>query len=141
MDNTTPQWLQILGNLVPYAISIGTLLFVYLRDRADIKQKAAQTDEIPQESDRQDSKMSLDWALQFKDRMEKMEKENRDLRCELTNTQKQMTDLIILNTNQNARIIKLEGDISVLTEENTSLKVRVKELEDENKKLRGDIKC
>jgi hypothetical protein len=137
MDNTTPQWIQIIGNLVPYAISIGTLLFVYLRDKADIRHKSVQTDEIPQESDRQDSKMSLDWALQFKDRMEKLESENKELRTELALTQKQMTDLIILNTNQNARIIKLEGETTILTKENISLKKRVKELEDENKNLRG----
>jgi cell division protein FtsB len=42
-----------------------------------------------------------------------------------------------LNTNQNARIIKLEGETTILTKENISLKKRVKELEDENKNLRG----
>ena len=136
MDNTTPQWLQILGNLVPYAVSIGTLLFIYLRDKADIRHTAVQTDEIPQESDRQDSKMSLDWALQFKARMSEIEEDNKELRKELASTQKQMTNLIILNTNQNARIIKLETEISALTRENISLKKRVKELEDENKKLK-----
>ena len=136
MDNTTPQWLQIVGNLVPYAVSIGTLLFVYLRDKADIRHKVVQTDEIPQESDRQDSKMSLDWALQFKDRMEKLENENKELRTELSETQKQMTDLIILNTNQNVRIIKLEEEVTILRKENVYLKKRVKELEDENKKLK-----
>lgn len=136
-----PQWLQIAGNIVPYIISLGTLLFVYLRDRASIRNTNVGTDEIVTESDRQDSKMSLDWALQFKDRMEKLENENKELRCELAATQKQMTDLIILNTNQNVRIIKLEGETTVLTKENTSLKKRVKELEDENKKLRGDTKC
>ena len=136
MDNATPQWLQIVGNLTPYIVSIGTLLFVYLRDKADIRHKVVQTDEIPQESDRQDSKMSLDWALQFKDRMEKLENENKELRTELSETQKQMTDLIILNTNQNVRIIKLEEEVTILRKENVYLKKRVKELEDENKKLK-----
>ena len=68
--------------------------------------------------------------------METIRKENKELRDELTVTQKQMTDLIILNTNQNARIIKLETDIGTLTKENALLKRRVKELEDENRKLK-----
>lgn len=137
MDITLPQIFQALGNIVPYIVSLGTLLFVYLKDRSTIRNTDVGTDEIVTESDRQDSKLSLDWAMQFKDRMEKLESENKELRAQLAETQKQMTDLIILNTNQNARIIKLESETTTLTRENKSLKARVKELEDENKKLRG----
>jgi len=134
--DTIPVWLQIVGYMIPLVISVGSAVFIYKKDKAIIKKTGVETDEVPVESDRQDSKLSLEWAIQFKNEMETIRKENKELRDELTVTQKQMTDLIILNTNQNARIIKLETDIGTLTKENALLKRRVKELEDENRKLK-----
>lgn len=131
-----PVWLLILGYIVSMIISIGSAFFLYKKDKANIKNTDTITDEVPIESDRQDSKLSLEWAMGFKSEMEAIREENKELRAELSTTQRQMTDLIILNTNQNARIVKLENEITALTKENALLKKRVKELEDENRKLK-----
>lgn len=143
-----PTWLQTTGYIISTLISVGTLLFVYLRDKASIKKTAAETQEIDTDSDRQDSKLSLDWALQFRARMEKLEEDAAQLRANNSELRTQYNDLCVLNTNQNDRILRLENEnkrlekrVSELSKENSLLKDRVKELETENSKLKGDVEC
>ena len=131
-----PSWLQLAGYITPLIISVGSAVFIYLRDKAGIKKTGTETEEISVESDRQDSKLSLDWALQFKDRMEALEKLHYEDREKIDSQQKQINDLNVTNTNQNARIIKLEKERKELLNEITNLRDRIRELEDENKRLR-----
>lgn len=137
-DTQTIDWALISAYIVPSIVSIATLVFVYLRDRAQIQSTNAGTTELSVESDRQDSKLSLDWAMQFKSRMEKLESMRDEDR-------KRIDDLTTLNVDQTSRIIKLENEnkklekiVTELKKENQLLKNRVRELEDENKRLKGD---
>jgi hypothetical protein len=131
-----PVWLQTIGYMIPLIISVGSAIFIYKKDKASIKKTGAETIEIIADSDRQDSKLSLDWALQFKARMDNLENMHVVDREKIVSLQTQINDLTITNTNQNARIIKLEKERKALLTEITNLRDRIRELEDENKRLR-----
>jgi cell division protein FtsB len=138
MEGTqTIDWALISAYIIPSVVSIATLVFVYLKDRASIKNTNAGTTELSVESDRQDSKLSLEWAKEFKNRLKEVEDRNKASADKLEEQQKTINNLLTLKSEQDVRIMRLETEISALTRENASLKKRVKELEDENKKLKG----
>ena len=137
-DTQTIDWALISAYIVPSIVSIATLVFVYLRDRAQIKNTNAGTTELSVESDRQDSKLSLEWAKEFKDRLKEVEDRNKANEEQIQKQQETINNLLTLNSEQSARIIKLDKIVADLKKENTLLKNRVRELEDENKKLKGD---
>ena len=140
-DTQTIDWALISAYIVPSIVSIATLVFVYLRDRAQIKNTNAGTTELSIESDRQDSKLSLEWAKEFKDRLKEVEDRNKANEEQIQKQQETINNLLTLNSEQSARIIKLDKTVTELKKENTLLKNRVRELEDENKKLRGAVEC
>lgn len=137
-DTQTIDWALISAYIVPSIVSIATLVFVYLRDRAQIKNTNAETTELSVESDRQDSKLSLEWAKEFKARLKEVEDRNKANEDQIQKQQETINNLLTLNSEQSARIIKLDKIVADLKKENTLLKNRVRELEDENKKLKGD---
>ena len=137
-DTQTIDWALISAYIVPSIVSIATLVFVYLRDRAQIKNTNAETTELSVESDRQDSKLSLEWAKEFKNRLKEVEDRNKANEEQIQKQQETINNLLTLNSEQSARIIKLDKIVADLKKENTLLKNRVRELEDENKKLKGD---
>ena len=136
-DTQTIDWALISAYIVPSIVSIATLVFVYLRDRAQIKNVNAGTSELSIESDRQDSKLSLEWAKEFKARLKEVEDRNHANEEQIQKHQDTINNLLTLNSEQSARIIKLDKTVTELKKENTLLKNRVRELEDENTKLRG----
>ena len=136
-DTQTIDWALISAYIVPSIVSIATLVFVYLRDRAQIKNVNAGTSELSIESDRQDSKLSLEWAKEFKARLKEVEDRNKANEDQIQKHQDTINNLLTLNSEQSARIIKLDKTVTELKKENTLLKNRVRELEDENTKLRG----
>lgn len=140
-DTQTIDWALISAYIVPSIVSIATLVFVYLRDRAQIKNTNAGTTELSVESDRQDSKLSLEWAKEFKNRLKEVEDRNKANEEQIQKQQETINNLLTLNSEQSARIIKLDKTVADLKKENTLLKNRVRELEDENKKLKGDTQC
>lgn len=140
-DTQTIDWALISAYIVPSIVSIATLVFVYLRDRAQIKSTNAETTELSVESDRQDSKLSLEWAKEFKNRLKEVEDRNKANEDQIQKQQETINNLLTLNSEQSARIIKLDKIVADLKKENTLLKNRVRELEDENKKLKGDTQC
>lgn len=140
-DTQTIDWALISAYIVPSIVSIATLVFVYLRDRAQIKNTNAGTTELSIESDRQDSKLSLEWAKEFKNRLKEVEDRNKANEDQIQKQQETINNLLTLNSEQSARIIKLDKIVADLKKENTLLKNRVRELEDENKKLKGDTQC
>ena len=140
-DTQTIDWALISAYIVPSIVSIATLVFVYLRDRAQIKNTNAETTELSVESDRQDSKLSLEWAREFKNRLKEVEDRNKANEDQIQKQQETINNLLTLNSEQSARIIKLDKTVTELKKENTLLKNRVRELEDENKKLRGAVEC
>lgn len=140
-DTQTIDWALISAYIVPSIVSIATLVFVYLRDRAQIKNTNAGTTELSVESDRQDSKLSLEWAKEFKNRLKEVEDRNKANEDQIQKQQETINNLLTLNSEQSARIIKLDKTVADLKKENTLLKNRVRELEDENKKLKGDTQC
>lgn len=140
-DTQTIDWALISAYIVPSIVSIATLVFVYLRDRAQIKNTNAGTTELSVESDRQDSKLSLEWAKEFKNRLKEVEDRNKANEDQIQKQQETINNLLALNSEQSARIIKLDKTVADLKKENTLLKNRVRELEDENKKLKGDTQC
>lgn len=140
-DTQTIDWALISAYIVPSIVSIATLVFVYLRDRAQIKSTNAGTTELSVESDRQDSKLSLEWAKEFKNRLKEVEDRNKANEDQIQKQQETINNLLTLNSEQSARIIKLDKTVADLKKENTLLKNRVRELEDENKKLKGDTQC
>lgn len=137
-DTQTIDWALISAYIVPSIVSIATLVFVYLRDRAQIKNTNAETTELSVESDRQDSKLSLEWAKEFKNRLKEVEDRNKANEEQIQKQQETINNLLTLNSEQSTRIIKLDKIVADLKKENTLLKNRVRELEDENKKLKGD---
>lgn len=137
-DTQTIDWALISAYIVPSIVSIATLVFVYLRDRAQIKNINAGTTELSVESDRQDSKLSLEWAKEFKTRLKEVEDRNKANEDQIQKQQETINNLLTLNSEQSARIIKLDKTVADLKKENTLLKNRVRELEDENKRLKGD---
>lgn len=137
-DTQTIDWALISAYIVPSIVSIATLVFVYLRDRAQIKSTNAGTTELSVESDRQDSKLSLEWAKEFKNRLKEVEDRNKANEDQIQKQQETINNLLTLNSEQSARIIKLDKIVADLKKENTLLKNRVRELEDENKRLKGD---
>jgi len=137
-DTQTIDWALISAYIIPSVVSLATLVFVYLRDRAQIKNVIASTSELSVESDRQDSKLSLEWAKEFKNRLKEVEDRNKANEEQIQKQQETINNLLTLNSEQSARIIKLDKIVADLKKENTLLKNRVRELEDENKKLKGD---
>lgn len=132
-----PVWLQTLGYMIPLIISVSSAVFIYKKDKASIKKTGTETSEIETESDRQDSKLSLDWALQFKDRMEKLEALHELDSKKIDILTKEINDLRISNTVQNSRIVKLEKERDELLCEIVGLRNRIRELEQENKRLKN----
>lgn len=137
-ETQTIDWTLISAYIIPSIVSIATLVFVFLRDRAVIKNTNADTTELSVESDRQDSKLSLEWAKEFKNRLKEVEDRNKANEDQIQKQQETINNLLTLNSEQSARIIKLDKIVADLKKENTLLKNRVRELEDENKKLKGD---
>lgn len=140
-ETQTIDWTLISAYIIPSIVSIATLVFVFLRDRAVIKNTNADTTELSVESDRQDSKLSLEWAKEFKNRLKEVEDRNKANEDQIQKQQETINNLLTLNSEQSARIIKLDKTVADLKKENTLLKNRVRELEDENKKLKGDTQC
>jgi len=140
-ETQTIDWTLISAYIIPSIVSIATLVFVFLRDRAVIKNTNADTTELSVESDRQDSKLSLEWAKEFKNRLKEVEDRNKANEDQIQKQQETINNLLTLNSEQSARIIKLDKIVADLKKENTLLKNRVRELEDENKKLKGDTQC
>lgn len=140
-ETQTIDWALISAYIIPSIVSIATLVFVFLRDRAIIKNTNADTAELSVESDRQDSKLSLEWAKEFKNRLKEVEDRNKANEEQIQKQQETINNLLTLNSEQSARIIKLDKTVADLKKENTLLKNRVRELEDENKKLKGDTQC
>ena len=137
---TMPLWLQIAGYMTPLVISIASATFIYLKDKSTIKKTGAETNEIDVHSDRQDSKLSLDWALQFKTRMDNLEALHIEDRNQIVLLQEQIYKLTALNFTDNQRINKLEKERDELLNEMVGLRNRIRELECENKTLKFPAK-
>lgn len=137
-DTQTIDWALISAYIIPSIVSLATLVFVYLRDKANRKKTRAETVEIDIESDRQDSKLSLEWAKEFKARLKEVEDRNKANEEQIHKQQEIINNLLTLNSEQSARIIKLDKIVDILKKENNLLKNRVRELEEENIKLKGD---
>lgn len=154
-DTQSINWEEVSKYIIPSIISILTILFVYLRDRSVIKNNNAgtkkvvvETAEVDNESDRQDSKLSLEWAKEFKARLKEVEDRNKANEDQLQKQHETISNLLTLNSDQTARIIKLETEnkrlekaMVELRKENVSLKGRILELECENEKLKGEKPC
>jgi len=98
-DTQTIDWALISAYIIPSVVSLATLVFVYLRDRAQIKNVIASTSELSVESDRQDSKLSLEWAKEFKNRLKEVEDRNKANEEQDTKDNKRLfNNLLTLNS-------------------------------------------
>jgi len=144
-------WVIILTTVVPPILAIVAVAFSYFKNKEEIKKIRAETLKLGKEASKAEGDTQavsgdifLKWTKEFKARLEWVEEINKKL------TEKAEEQDKLLHT-QNTTIEKYEFRISVLEEENEDfkkvieelrienslLRCRVGELEEENRKLRA----
>jgi len=119
--------------ILPAVISFVTVFFTFTKDKAKIEA----------DKDKDTGDISLKWATEFRTSLMCVEADFRSAKEEIDKLKradfekdKEIDKLKELNTNQSSRILKLENERGALYVEIESLRCRIRELEDENKKLK-----
>jgi len=122
-------WIILGAYVLPGALGIANYISTHKKDR--------------HKEHIDDDSLSLEWSKEFMKRLTDVEDESKALRTELIVVQKEklcleheINKLKLLNADQTARIIKLENERAGLITEIASLRDRIRELEDENKRLK-----
>ena len=136
-------WVIIGAYVVPSLISIGTFLLQTKKDKVTMDTTIEKTDSDIEHQETQDDidsgRLSLEWAKEFRNRLDAVEKENKEHCVEIAQLRVENVDLQVRIRKLEIENADLKNQLEYLQGENTKQKARINELEIENSVLRKDL--
>jgi len=125
MDQTQPGtinlWIIIGAYVVPSIVALGTYFLQTRKNKAEVSKIGSDIEHQESEDDLNQGKLSLEWAREFKTRLDEVERINAQ----------NAADLAVMRL----RNLELEGKVRTLEEENQDLKAQIINLQTTNRSL------
>lgn len=133
-------WVIIGAYIMPIIVSVFTLWRQLRKDKAEISQISNDIEHTDHEETVSESQISLEWAKQFKERLDKVETANAQLMGEISNLRLKNLELEakVVSLGETNRL--LQTQLTTLQVENQTLTLQIKALESENGTLRQSIR-